>query len=89
MVQTATVAVGLRMLSFKEEEVRQACFPLPPGGCPRGVRGVTRELGANGYLCSSYGSRLVVRTLTRARAFSIPQVALGANPEEILAEASA
>ena len=32
------------MLSFKEEEVRQACFLLPPpGGAPRDVRGVTRD----------------------------------------------
>ena len=37
------------MLSFKEEEVRQACFLLPPGGAPRGVRGVTRD-GASGRL---------------------------------------
>ena len=32
------------MLSFKEEEVRQACFLLPPPGGPLGgVRGVTRD----------------------------------------------
>ena len=25
---------------LQKEEVRQACFLLPPPGCPRGVRGV-------------------------------------------------
>ena len=29
------------MLSFKEEEVRQACFLLPPRGVPLGVSGAS------------------------------------------------